>query len=95
MCFDNISLLMFEPLLVQVVDVISMANGRMPTSGSMSMCHLSAPFIPRRDDAPFILASQRPGAARFRPRASPDARFATARGGRRASSSLVCQKSSY
>jgi hypothetical protein len=45
MRFDNVSLLMFEPLLVQVVDVISMANGSMPTSGSMSMCHRSAPFV--------------------------------------------------
>lgn len=42
---DDVSLLVFEAVLVQVVDVIAMANGRMSTPGSMSMCHRLGPFM--------------------------------------------------
>jgi hypothetical protein len=46
MLLDDVSLLMFETTLVQIIDVIAMANGLMPASGLMSMRHLSAPFRP-------------------------------------------------
>jgi hypothetical protein len=47
---DYVSSLMFETSLVQVTDVISVANGHVPTSGSMAVGlrrrrHSSAPFV--------------------------------------------------
>jgi len=44
----DVALLMFEAVLVQVIDVIAVANGRMPASRSVSMCHDPPPFIPLR-----------------------------------------------
>jgi len=44
MCLDDLSLLMFEAVLVQVIDVIAVTNSRMPASWSVTMCHDPAPF---------------------------------------------------
>jgi hypothetical protein len=61
MFLDDVSVRMFQAGLVQVIDVITMANGRMSASGSMSMCrhlrsfHASAatraPMKPCRHEA--------------------------------------------
>jgi hypothetical protein len=61
MFLDDISARMLQASLVQVIDVLTMANGRMSASGSMSMCcHLhsfhasaatSAPMKPCRHEA--------------------------------------------